>query len=144
MSLEDVKVGDRVWMGQRAHGGWKRLSLYEVASVTPTGFRLVGHPKDFYKKATGLDYVGANYRIIGIATPEEITAWEAKQTQEKTEREARDQAQKEAYEAKCERAVEIRNRFRTWLLASANAEVDGDVVRFTLNSHRYEIRELEE
>lgn len=141
MSLEDVKVGDRVWRAEyEPRQGYRWLET--VSAVTPNYIRLEGHENDTWYRSNGWPRGRAEYWLKSIATPAEITAWEAEQAQQQADAEAAEREREQAREEKRERLAKL----TTYLGSKFRSIVcDPDALTFTVeyDGHRYEIREVE-
>lgn len=106
MSLEKIKVGDRVWVSAR-YGGDERGTLKTVARLTPTQIILDGIEKyNRYQRGKPSRYgdkepqyygiAGADGRLTFIATTAECEEWDAVKERERLEAEARVSRQQSA------------------------------------------------
>lgn len=95
--LENIKVGDRVWLGQFSYRSdrWLRLNLRTVIAVTAKKFRVDANPKSLYSKANGKDWINSRYAYYAIATPKECAEWDAEQEQKRIAAAAEAKAQAE-------------------------------------------------
>lgn len=144
MSLENVKVGDRVWLG-----GYKRKrvngeTVYEpnpwynrvVEKVSPKQFTVTGGSRFWI--ASGKSSSGDVATALAIATPEQLAEWDAQVAQAK--------AEKEAAESKRQQEQEER-RLRLFRCAEQCLKVGfapfHDRNEFEFEGHKYIIKEAE-
>lgn len=113
--LQDIKVGDRVWVGSYNHP--RSSGIKEVSHLTPTRILLEGgrHSWEKFHRVGGKYFsegsqVGRAFmsdRISGIATPEECAAYDTDVAKQAAQR----KASKEAEEARETRRNQLRVLF---------------------------------
>lgn len=109
--LENIKVGDRVWISAKWGGGDKG-EIKTIKRLTPTQIILEGQYEKYNRYQRGKPsryndeptYYGigmADGSITGIATQAECEKWDAEQERKRLAAES-EQARREANEKKCE------------------------------------------
>lgn len=136
MSLEGVKVGDRVWVGI-AGTSQPRIEVATIARVTPK--RMFGSQGQQWHRSNGRS---CNYRkspdILEVATAEEVVAWEAEQAQKKAAAEAAEREREKAREEKRERLIRLSKELKNfWRVVSAER------IEITFEYRKYRIEEVE-
>lgn len=137
--LEDVKVGQQVFLTEyKGHSG-RIHSLETVATVTPNYIRLVGHGNATWHKSNGWPRGKAEYWIVA-PTPEVLAKYEAEQAKQKADAEAAEAERQRAEQEKRMRLAGIGNYLGG---VFGNVESKGDVITFEHGHYRYEIREID-
>lgn len=143
-NLNDVKVGDRVWVGKRNHRGTgldRRDGMITVTRVTPKRFN-GAHSFQNWLKERGRPYGVGSLWALSIATPEEIEEWEARQAQAKRDAENAEAERERLYQKQRARM----NKLGIFLIA-ADLRVGlptTNIINFEFKGHQYRVSEVED
>jgi hypothetical protein len=107
-NLEDIKKGTKVWMGR--HGD-RDEGIWEVERITSSQFILTRASyagKVRIRRESGFEVGGHMFcfKITDIASPEEVTAYEAKEAREQAEYE-RQRAEEKALKEKTQQLSDL-------------------------------------
>lgn len=128
MSLEDVKVGDRVWVVDQSFSGVENRRLLTVTSVTPT---LIRSGKEQWRRTQGAGrrqrvgaYVGWDSfgRLESVATADEIAEYEAGRIAKQADAESAEREREKAREEKRERLIKLVKTLRLSLGTTSSNE----------------------